>query len=58
MPILEIDGKQFAQSQAISRYLGRKYGLIGDTELEALEIDQNVDFLNDIRNSKFSKSYT
>ncbi|CAB3230546.1 unnamed protein product [Arctia plantaginis] len=49
MPILEIDGKQYAQSVAISRYLGRKYGVAGDNEEEAFEIDQNVDFLNDIR---------
>ncbi|KAJ8715263.1 hypothetical protein PYW08_005244 [Mythimna loreyi] len=43
LPILEIDGKQYAQSLAISRYLGRKYGLVGDTPEDALEIDQNVD---------------
>lgn len=52
MPVLEIDGKQYAQSVAISRYLGRKYRLAGDNEEEAFEIDQNVDFLNDIRLSK------
>ncbi|KAJ8715264.1 hypothetical protein PYW08_005245 [Mythimna loreyi] len=49
IPILEIDGKQYAQSLAISRYLGRKYGLVGDTPEDALEIDQNVDLVNDIR---------
>ncbi|XP_026318447.1 glutathione S-transferase 2-like [Hyposmocoma kahamanoa] len=49
MPVLEIDGKKYAQSLAISRYLGRKYGLAGDTMEEDLEIDQNVDFLYDIR---------
>ncbi|KAJ0174441.1 hypothetical protein K1T71_009549 [Dendrolimus kikuchii] len=49
LPVLEIDGKQYAQSLAIARYLGRKYGLAGDNNEEALEIDQNVDFLNDIR---------
>ncbi|KAJ8715260.1 hypothetical protein PYW08_005241 [Mythimna loreyi] len=49
VPVLEIDGKQYAQSLAISRYLGRKYGLVGDTPEDALEIDQNVDLLNDLR---------
>ncbi|XP_075980039.1 glutathione S-transferase 2-like [Anticarsia gemmatalis] len=49
IPILEIDGKLYAQSIAISRYLGRKYGLAGDDEEEAFEIDQNIDFLMDIR---------
>ncbi|XP_075980034.1 glutathione S-transferase 2-like isoform X2 [Anticarsia gemmatalis] len=49
LPILEIDGKQLATVQAICRYLGKKYGLIGDNDEEAFEIDQNVDFLADIR---------
>ncbi|XP_045451694.1 glutathione S-transferase 2-like [Melitaea cinxia] len=49
MPVLEIDGKQYAQSLAISRYLGRKYGLNGKDIEEDFEIDQNVEFLNDIR---------
>lgn len=49
MPVLEIDGKQYAQSNAISRYLGKKYGLAGDSAEEAFEIDQNVDFVHDIR---------
>ncbi|KAJ2940405.1 hypothetical protein O0L34_g84 [Tuta absoluta] len=49
MPVLEIDGKQYAQSLAIARYLGRKYGLNGANIEEDFEIDQNVEFLNDIR---------
>uniref|UniRef100_A0A0K8TUE8 glutathione transferase n=1 Tax=Epiphyas postvittana TaxID=65032 RepID=A0A0K8TUE8_EPIPO len=48
-PVLNIDGKQYAQSSAICRYLGRKYNLAGDDIEEAFEIDQNVEFLNDIR---------
>ncbi|CAG4982233.1 unnamed protein product [Colias eurytheme] len=49
LPVLEIDGKQYAQSLAIGRYLGRKYGLVGDNLEQDFEIDQNVDFLYDIR---------
>ncbi|CAB3234380.1 unnamed protein product [Arctia plantaginis] len=49
VPVLFIDDKQYAQSLAISRYLGKKYGLVGDNDEENLEIDQNVDFVNDIR---------
>ncbi|XP_047521484.1 glutathione S-transferase 2-like [Pieris napi] len=49
MPVLEIDGKAYAQSTALSRYLGRKYGLSGANAEEDLEIDQNVDFANDVR---------
>ncbi|XP_075980037.1 glutathione S-transferase 2-like [Anticarsia gemmatalis] len=49
MPVMEIDGKQYAQSISICRYLGKKYGVAGDNAEEAFEIDQNVDFVNDIR---------
>ncbi|GBP56314.1 Glutathione S-transferase 2 [Eumeta japonica] len=49
MPTLEIDGKQYAQSIAICRYLGRKYRISGATPEEDLLIDQIVDFINDIR---------
>ena len=53
MPILEIDGKKYAQSMAIARYLGRKYGVAGADIEEDFEIDQNVEFVNDIRASKY-----
>ncbi|XP_052755105.1 glutathione S-transferase 2-like [Galleria mellonella] len=49
MPVLELNGKVYAQSVAISRYLGRKYGLAGADIEEDFLIDQYVDFVNDIR---------
>ncbi|XP_059054885.1 uncharacterized protein LOC131848938 isoform X2 [Achroia grisella] len=49
MPVLEMNGKEYTQSIAISRYLGRLYGLAGADVEEDFLIDQNVDFLNDIR---------
>ncbi|XP_052755102.1 glutathione S-transferase 2-like [Galleria mellonella] len=49
MPVLELNGKVYAQSIATSRYLGRKYGLAGADIEEDFLIDQYVDFLNDIR---------
>ena len=49
MPVLEIDGQKYAQSLAIARYLGREFGLAGNSTQEDLEIDQNVYFVNDIR---------
>nr|WOZ07760.1 glutathione S-transferase GSTs5 [Agrotis ipsilon] len=48
LPMLEIDGKLYGQSISITRYLGRKYGLVGDTPEDAMEIDQNVDLLKDL----------
>ncbi|XP_063537009.1 glutathione S-transferase 2-like [Cydia strobilella] len=49
MPVMVVEGKQYAQSIPISRYLGRKHGLAGSNIEEDLLIDQNVEFLNDIR---------
>ncbi|KAG6447468.1 glutathione S-transferase 2-like [Manduca sexta] len=49
MPVLEIDGKQYAQSTSIARYLGHKYGLAGNDIEEDFEIDQVMEFLTDIR---------
>nr|ADC32118.1 glutathione S-transferase sigma [Antheraea pernyi] len=57
MPVLEIDGKQYAQSTAICRYLGRKYGLNGADLEEDFEIDQNVEFFNDIRSNAAAYHY-
>ncbi|CAH2093197.1 unnamed protein product [Euphydryas editha] len=49
LPVLEIDGKKYAQSIAISRYLGRKYGLAGKDIEEDFQIDQVMDFFGDLR---------
>ncbi|XP_021186079.3 glutathione S-transferase 2 [Helicoverpa armigera] len=49
LPTLDIDGQQYAQSVAISRYFGHKHGLAGDTLEDALEIDQMVDYIMELR---------
>lgn len=53
MPVLEIDGKMYAQSVAIARYLGKHFKINGDNIEEEFEIDQNVYFLNSIRDGKY-----
>ncbi|XP_013148281.1 PREDICTED: glutathione S-transferase 2-like [Papilio polytes] len=57
LPMVKIDGKQYAQSVAICRYLGRKYGLSGSDIEEDLIIDQNLDFFNDVRSKAASAHY-
>lgn len=52
VPVLEVDGKKVCQSTAISRYLGKKYGLAGKDDWEALEIDVTVDTIHDMRASE------
>ncbi|KAG6447466.1 hypothetical protein O3G_MSEX004991 [Manduca sexta] len=51
VPVLEIDGKKYAQSKAIARYLGRKYGLAGNDIEEDFEIDQVMDLFSDLRST-------
>ncbi|XP_076766324.1 glutathione S-transferase-like [Xylocopa sonorina] len=48
VPVLEVDGKQVAQSVAICRYLAKQCGLAGKNDWEALEIDATVDTIYDI----------
>jgi len=51
LPVLEIDGKiTLSQSQAIARYLARKYNLAGKTELEQVQADMIVDCMQDLLN--------
>lgn len=47
--MLEIDGRAVAQSNAVARYLARKYGLAGKDEWEELECDVLVDTLQDLK---------
>merc|ERR1711913_104830 len=39
LPLLEVEGESLAQSVAIARYLARKHGLAGKTEIAAAEAD-------------------
>jgi len=51
LPILEIDGKRIAQTNAIGRYLAREFGLAGKTNLENAIIDMLIDGLQDAKNA-------
>ncbi|XP_048257392.1 glutathione S-transferase 1-like [Haliotis rufescens] len=48
MPVLDIDGKSFGQSSAISRYLARTFGFYGNGDLEALAVDQVLGVIQDV----------
>jgi len=49
MPLLEVDGVVYTQSNAILRYVGRKFGLVSNDELLNLRTDQVVDLAVDGR---------
>lgn len=52
MPILEIDGKPYAQTLPICRYLAKQLNLLGKTDLDALQIDAIAAALHDLRKRK------
>ncbi|XP_031842334.1 glutathione S-transferase [Nomia melanderi] len=49
LPVLEIDGKLIAQSNAVARHLARKHNLTGRDEWEAMLCDVLVDTLGDLK---------
>ena len=58
VPVLEVDGKQVAQSMAIARFLARRYKLAGKNELEEAEADAIVDCISDCFAGKYFLSIT
>jgi len=49
VPTLEVDGQVIAQSQAILRYLGREFNLVGDNNFEAAKCDEMIEALYELR---------
>ena len=48
LPIFEVDGKTFVQSNAIARYVAREYGMYGKSNLESTQIDQIQETITDL----------
>ncbi|EYC01078.1 hypothetical protein Y032_0110g144 [Ancylostoma ceylanicum] len=47
VPVLEVDGKQLAQSHAISRYLAKQWGLSGGNAFQEALVDSLADQFTD-----------
>jgi len=47
LPVLEIDGAKFCQSNSCARYLARKFNLAGKNELDVLKAEMLVDCFDD-----------
>ena len=50
VPVLEIDGKQVTQANAITRYVGRLAGLYPEDPLQALYCDEALGAFEDVTN--------
>ncbi|KAK0422473.1 hypothetical protein QR680_007593 [Steinernema hermaphroditum] len=48
VPVLEVDGVKIGQTLAISRFLGRQFGMAGKNDLEAAKIDMLGDLIQDL----------
>ena len=49
LPFLEVDCHIIPQSKAIERYLARKYGMMGTTEIDAAKIDSICEYVRDFK---------
>jgi len=56
LPVLEVNGEILAQSQAIARYIARKYGLYGTTPEEGCRADMVVDGVADVVKAQYAAS--
>jgi glutathione S-transferase len=50
LPVLEVNGQKISESYAILRFLARKFGLAGKTDLEQLKNDEIADLHKDFTN--------
>ncbi|CAF1531730.1 unnamed protein product [Didymodactylos carnosus] len=49
IPVLEVDGVTISQSKAIERFLAKRFGMVGDNDLEAAQIDAAGEQLIDLK---------
>jgi len=53
MPVLEYDGEVISQSKTIARFLAKKFGIAGKTNLEQAKADMIVDCVTDIEIARY-----
>ncbi|KAL5014351.1 hypothetical protein ScPMuIL_008621 [Solemya velum] len=57
MPILEVDGKQLAEADAIAKFVGREHGLAGEGNWEMAQIDMIFGICTDLRKELFETHF-
>jgi glutathione S-transferase len=51
IPYLAVDGVKIGQSKAIERYLAKEFGLMGDSSVDAAQIDQLTETVRDFKDA-------
>jgi len=51
VPLLEVDGVGIGQSKAIERFLARRFGLFGTSDIETAQIDAIAEHVRDIKDA-------
>jgi len=49
VPYLEVEGVVIPQSKSIERYLGKKYGLMGSSDIESARVDSLCECIRDFK---------
>jgi glutathione S-transferase len=49
VPFLEVDGATIPQSKSIERFLGRRFGMMGQTDIEGARIDSLCECVRDLK---------
>ena len=49
LPYLEVDGQVIPQSKSIERFLARRFGFLGDSEVEGAQIDAICEYVRDFK---------
>uniref|UniRef100_A0A7S0VAS2 Glutathione transferase n=1 Tax=Hemiselmis tepida TaxID=464990 RepID=A0A7S0VAS2_9CRYP len=49
LPILSVGGVEIGQSKCIERYLAKKFGMVGDNDVQAGQVDTIVEHVGDIK---------
>lgn len=57
LPAVEIDGKFYAQSVAILRMFGKKYGYYPEDAYESWRVDSTIDAIGDLLNAFYKANF-
>ena len=57
-PLLLVDGQPIGQSRAIERFLAKRFGLMGDSDIEEAQIDCIAEHCRDVKDAQVKKGFS